>query len=121
MSRTESLNRILRALQTESPDVSAAALISDDGLIIASAIPQHVEEVRVGGMAATLQSLGARASHELALGRPQQVLIRGEHGYAVMATATEGTVLLVVATENAKLGLLFLDMGRAIKEIAKII
>jgi predicted regulator of Ras-like GTPase activity (Roadblock/LC7/MglB family) len=121
MSRTESLNRILRALQTESPDVTAAALISEDGLIIASALPQHIEEVRIGGMTATLLSLGARASIELQLGRPQQVLIRGEHGYAVMSSATEGTVLIVVATENAKLGLLFLDMSRATKELAKIV
>jgi predicted regulator of Ras-like GTPase activity (Roadblock/LC7/MglB family) len=121
MSRTEVLNRILRSLQAESPDIQATALISEDGLIIASALPQHIEEVRVGGMSATLQSLGARAAHELSLGKPMQVMVRGEHGYAVMSTAAEGTVLLVLTTESAKLGLVFLDMSRAVKEIAKII
>jgi predicted regulator of Ras-like GTPase activity (Roadblock/LC7/MglB family) len=30
-------------------------------------------------------------------------------------------VLLVLTTESAKLGLVFLDMSRAVKEIAKII
>ena len=39
MSRTEALNRILRALQIGSTDVEACALISDDGLMIASASP----------------------------------------------------------------------------------
>ena len=121
MSRTEVLNRILRSLQSESPDIQATALISEDGLIIASALPQHIEEVRVGGMSATLQSLGSRAAHELSLGKPMQVMVRGEHGYAVMSTAAEGTVLLVLTTEGAKLGLVFLDMSRAVKEIAKII
>ena len=72
-------------------------------------------------MSATLLSLGARASQELSLGNPQQVLIRGDHGYAVMSTAASGTLLLVLTTENAKLGLVFLDMNRAVREIAKVI
>ncbi|HEY8430548.1 MAG TPA: roadblock/LC7 domain-containing protein [Sandaracinaceae bacterium] len=120
-SRTEMLNRILRTLQAESPDIEAAALISEDGLLIATALPQHIEEVRIGGMSATLLALGARAGAELGLGKPEQVLIRGDHGYAVLQTASSGTVLLVIATSNAKLGLVFLDMSRAIKEIKKLI
>jgi predicted regulator of Ras-like GTPase activity (Roadblock/LC7/MglB family) len=121
LSRTERLNRVLRSLQAESPDVVAAALMSEDGLIIASALPQHIEEVRVGGMSATLLSLGMRAASELSLGHVEQVLIRGQEGYAVMSTAASGTLLLVVTTHQAKLGLLFLDMNRAIAEIGKII
>lgn len=121
VSRTEQLNRILRSLQAESPDIEAAALMSEDGLIIASALPQHVEEIRIGGMSATLLSLGSRAAAELALGHLQQVLIRGDHGYAVMSTAASGTLLLALASQNAKLGLVFLDMSRAIGEIGKVI
>ena len=120
-SRTEQLDRILRALQAESSDIEAAALMSEDGLVIASALPQHVEELRVGGMSATLLSLGARAGIELGLGAPEQVLIRGENGYAVLRTASSGTVLLVLATSHAKLGLVLLDMQRAIREINKLI
>lgn len=58
MSRVDSLNHILRSLQTGTPDIEACALISDDGLVIASALPQHVDEMRVAGMSATLLSLG---------------------------------------------------------------
>ena len=47
MSRVDELNRILRSLQTGSPNVDASALISADGLIIASALPQHIDELRV--------------------------------------------------------------------------
>lgn len=121
LSRTEQLNRILRSLQAESPDIEAAALMSEDGLIIASALPQHIEEMRIGGMSATLLHLGSRAAAELTLGGLKQVLIRGDHGYAVMSTAASGTLLLVLATQNAKLGLVFLDMSRAVNEIAQII
>ncbi len=121
MSRTETLQRVLRSLQTESPDIEASALISDDGLMIASALPQHVEETRVAGMSATLLSLGNRAATELSLKTLQQVLIRGEDGYAVMVTASEGTMLLCLATKNAKLGLIFLDMSRAVEQIADVL
>lgn len=120
-SRIETLNRVVRSLTTESPDIQAAALVSEDGLLLASALPQHIEELRVGGMSATLLSLGARAAGELGLGRPEQVLIKGEHGYAVLTTASEGTVLLVLAGAHAKLGLVFLDMSRAVKEISKVL
>lgn len=120
-SRVETLNQVLRSLTTESPDIQAAALVSEDGLILASALPQHVEELRVGGMSATVLSLGARAAGELGLGRPEQVLIKGQGGYAVLSSAAQGTVLLVLAGEHAKLGLVFLDMSRAVKEIEQIL
>jgi predicted regulator of Ras-like GTPase activity (Roadblock/LC7/MglB family) len=121
MSRTETLNRILRNLQTESPDIEASALISEDGLMIASALPQHVEEVRVAGMSATLLSLGSRAARELDLSHLEQVLIKGTDGYAVMVNAAEGTMLLCLTTTAAKLGLIFLDMSRAVDEIVKVL
>lgn len=121
MARTDQLNRILRSLQSSTPDIEASALISDDGLMIASALPQHLDEVRVAGMSSTLLSLGTRAATELERGSLQQVLIRGNKGYAVMVKASEGTMLLVLTTENAKLGLIFLDTSRAVKEIASVL
>lgn len=121
MSRTEALNRTLRSLLSGTPDLDAAALISEDGLMIASALPQHIEEGRVAGMSSTLLSLGTRAAIELERGNLEQVLIRGTQGYAVMMNAASGTMLLVLASRAAKLGLIFLDMDRAVKEIAKIL
>ncbi|MDH5672639.1 MAG: roadblock/LC7 domain-containing protein [Myxococcales bacterium] len=121
MSRTEELNTVLRALQSGTPDIEASALISEDGLMIASALPQHLEEVRVAGMSSTLLSLGTRAANELERGEMQQVLIRGQHGYVVMVRASEGTMLLALTTSEAKLGLIFLDMSRAVRDIKKVL
>jgi hypothetical protein len=121
MSRTDELNRILRTLQSGTPDIEASALISEDGLMIASALPQHTEEVRVAGMSSTLLSLGTRAATELDRGTLKQVLIRGGNGYAVMVTAASGTVLLALTSKEAKLGLIFLDMGRAVEDIQRVL
>lgn len=110
MSRVDNLNRVLRSLQSSSP-----------GRMIASALPQHVDESRVAGMTATLSSLGTRAATELERGEVEEVLVRGHSGYAVMMAAASGTLLLCLASSQAKLGLVFLDMRRAITDIRKIL
>ena len=121
MSRVDQLNRILRSLQSGSPDVEATALISEDGLMIASALPQHIDEARVAGMSATLSSLGARAASELDRGDVQEVIVRGVNGYVVMMAASSGTLLLVLTSKSAKLGLIFLDMRRTIEDLRKVL
>lgn len=101
--------------------MEASALISEDGLMIASALPQHIDDTRVAGMSATLSSLGARAASELERGNVQEVLVRGDNGYAVMLAAGSGTLLLALASKQAKLGLIFLDMRRAVEDIRKVL
>lgn len=121
MSRLDHLNSILRKLQSESPGVEASALISEDGLMIASALAADMEETRVAGMTATLLSLGTRAAAELARGDVQEVIVRGQYGYAVMINTGKGAMLLALANEASKLGLIFFDMRGAIKAINTIL
>ena len=121
MNRGEQLNKALKALQSGSPDVEAVALISEDGLMVASALPQDLDEIRVGGMSATLLSLGTRSSAELRRGKVEEIIVRGEYGYTVMLNAGRGTLLLVVANQNAKLGLIFFDMHDTIEKIGTIL
>ncbi len=121
MSRVEKINRILRGLQSGSPDVEAAALISEDGLVIASVLPQHVDALKVAGMSATMLSLGSRAATELELGELEQVLIRGSYGFVVLQNVGNGVLLLTIANKNAKLGLLFLDMKRAAEDLSRLV
>ena len=121
MSRLDSLNKILKKLQSESPGVEASALISEDGLMIASALPQELDETQVGGMTATLLNLGNRAATELRRGEVHEVIVRGEQGYAVMVSAGRGVLLLVLANEHATLGLIFFDMREAIKAVKSVL
>lgn len=121
MSRLDSLNKILKKLQNESPGVEASALISEDGLMIASALPQDLDETHVGGMTATLLNLGTRAATELRRGEVHEVIVRGDDGYAVMISAGRGVLLLVLANEHAKLGLIFFDMREAITALKSVL
>lgn len=121
MSRVENLNKILKNLQSESPGIESSALISEDGLMIASALSTELDDTRVGGMTATLLNLGTRASTELRRGEVKEVIVRGDDGYAVMVSAGRGALLLVLTNENTKLGLILFDMREAVKSINKVL
>lgn len=111
----------LRELQASSPDIEASAVVSVDGLSIASALPQGVEEDRVSAMSAAMLSLGERIATELGRGSLEQVYIKGEKGYVVLMSVGEEAVLTVMAREQAKLGLILLDMRRAAEDLEKLI
>lgn len=120
-SRNEQLVERLRDLQVSSPDVEAAAIVSVDGLSIASSLPGNFEEDRVSAMSASMLSLGERIATELGRGGLEQVYVKGERGYVILSSIGEDAVLTVLAREQAKLGLIFLDMSRAVKELEKLL
>ncbi len=111
----------LRDLQASSPDIEASAVVSVDGLTMASALPQGVEEDRVSAMSAAMLSLGERIASELGRGNLDQVYVKGGEGYVVLMSVGEEAVLTTLAREQAKLGLIFLDMRRATEDLAKLI
>lgn len=120
-NRIHILQRTLRDLQSGAADIEAAALISDDGLMIASAMPGHLAEERVAGMAATLLSLGAKAAGELERGEPREVVVRGEEGYVVMGAVGRGVMLMTLTGEQARLGLVQLEMNDALEAIRQVL
>ena len=111
----------LKKLQISSPDIQASALVSVDGLIIASALPANVEEDRVSAMSAAMLSLGERISLELQRGELDQVYIRGNGGYVLLTSVGTEAVLTVMANSNAKLGLIFLDIKRTAEALSGLV
>jgi len=120
-SRNEQLVARLRDMQVSSPDIEAAAIVSVDGLSIASSLPGDVEEDRVSAMSAAMLSLGERIAGELGRGHLEQVYVKGQQGYVILSAVGEEAVLTVMARQQAKLGLIFLDMSRAVKELEKLV
>jgi len=120
-SRTKQMVDRLREMQASSPDIEASAIVSVDGLSIASALPQEIEEDRVSAMSAAMLSLGERIATELGRGELEQVYIKGENGFVVLMAVGEEAVLTALASEKAKLGLIFLDMRRAVEDLEKLI
>lgn len=119
--RAEMIETVLKELNSASADIEASAVVSTDGLMIASLLPQGMDEDRVGAMSAALLSLGDRTAQELSRGELEQVLVRGSNGFVLMTYAGPEAVLTVLTRPNAKLGLVFLDVKRAAEQIAKLL
>jgi len=111
----------LREMQAASPDIEASAVVSVDGLIMASALPVDVEEDRVSAMSAAMLSLGERIAGELGRGSPEQIYVRGENGYVILTAVGEEAVLTALARQGAKLGLVFLEMRRAAESLTGVV
>lgn len=120
-SRTERMVYRLRSMQVACPEIEASAVVSVDGLIMASALPAEVEEDRVSAMSAAMLSLGERIAIELRRGVLEQVFLRGDHGYVLITAIGEEAVLSALAREGAKLGLIFLEMRRAAEDLERVI
>jgi len=121
LDRSKLMVEELKKLQISSPTIQASAVVSVDGLIIASALPATVEEDRVSAMSAAMLSLGERISIELRRGELDQVYIRGDYGYVMLTAVGTEAVLTVMANVDAKLGLIFLDIKRTADKIAGLI
>jgi predicted regulator of Ras-like GTPase activity (Roadblock/LC7/MglB family) len=120
-SKRERLTQTLKDLEATTPDIEASAVVSVDGLMIASALPRDVEEDRVAAMSAAMLSLGERTAAELIRGELSEVYVKGENGYVLLMSAGENAVLTALARKDAKLGLVFLDMKRTAEEVRTIV
>lgn len=120
-SRTEQMVARLRDLQAGTADIEASAVVSVDGLIMASSLPADIEEDRVSAMSAAMLSLGERIAQELNRGILDQIYIRGSGGYIILMSVGEDAVLTAMARSDAKLGLIFLDMRRAAEDLARLV
>jgi predicted regulator of Ras-like GTPase activity (Roadblock/LC7/MglB family) len=117
----DSLDDLLKKLLGAIPEVKAAAIVSAEGLPIASALPQGVDETRIAAMTAALLSLSERAIIEMGKGDFDQLYIKGNEGYLLILQAGPNAVLTVSTSSEVRLGLILLDCRRTCEKIAQLI
>ena len=120
-TKAERLAAELRDFIRCSPQVQAAAVVSFDGLAMASALPPDMDEDRLGAMSAALLSLGEQAAAGLGRGDMRQLFVEGEHGYVFLMSARDRAVLTAVAEQSAKIGLVIFEMRRAADAIGHLL
>ncbi len=117
----DTLDDILKKFLSAIPEVKAAAIVSVEGLPIASALPQDIDETRIAAMTAALLSLAERAVIEMNKGDFVQLFVKGTDGYLLVLAAGINAVLTVSTTKDVRLGLIFLDAKRVCDKIANLI
>jgi predicted regulator of Ras-like GTPase activity (Roadblock/LC7/MglB family) len=118
-SRSDRLDRAIHGLLAQTPEIEAAAVVSFDGLPMASALPQTMDEDRVAAMSAALLSLGERAAQGLGRGELSQVYIEGDSGTVFLVSADDEAVLVAVAAKGAKVGMMLFEVRRAAAAVAE--
>lgn len=118
-TRAEGLATVLHEFISSSTDIEGAAVVSADGLPMASALPQSMDEERLSAMTAAMLSLGERASETLGRGRLSQVFVEGSAGYVFLMAAGHA-VLCAITRHGAKIGLVLYEMRRASSAVAAL-
>jgi len=108
---------ILQNFVTSTNDIQGATLVSPDGLSLAAVLPGAMDDERVSAMSASMLSLGERIGSELARGTIERISVEGNKGYGILTSCGDDAVLLVLASESAKQGLLMLEIKRLISEL----
>ena len=120
-SRSDRLDRTIHALLSQTPEIEAAAVVSFDGLPMASALPPSMDEDRVAAMSAALLALGERAAQGLGRGELSQVYIEGDAGTVFLISADDEAVLVAVAAKGAKVGMMLYEVKRAAAQVADVL
>lgn len=120
-TRSERISEVLRALRHSTPEIEGATLVSSDGFIVASVIPNEVDEDVVGGMAASLLGIGERIAADLLKAQMEQIYVRSARGYIVIHACGSEAMLVLLVSREAKLGLIFLELKRTAQELTRLL
>lgn len=113
----QKIRPVLKRLNAFSSDIEASAVMSRDGISLASVMRDNVDQDRLGAMCASMLSLGDKTSSELDRGRLKQVLIEGDNGCVLIVQIGQKAVLAVVSKPTSKLGMVFNEARKIAREI----
>lgn len=116
---TEKLNALLHTFATTTPDIQGAALVTPDGLPLAASLPTAMDEDRVAAMSAAMLSMGERIGLELTRGTIERIYVDGEQGPCILTSCGEDAVFLVLASKQAKQGIIALEIKRAVHDLKR--
>jgi predicted regulator of Ras-like GTPase activity (Roadblock/LC7/MglB family) len=118
---SDQFDEILKEFERNIPHVEATAVVSTDGLVIASRLPDLVEEDRVGAMGAAILSISSRSGAELDRGEMRRVLIEGTNGFLLIRSIGDLAILVVLVDKKVRLGMLFYEVRRCVEQLSKLL
>jgi len=111
---------VLRELNGKSTEMEASAVISRDGLSVASVLGKGVDPDRLSAMCAALLGLADTTAKELERGELRQVLLHGKLGVLLLVHIGTTHVLALAAKPDINLGMVLLEAKKAAKQLADI-
>ena len=120
LSVRERLEGILKNLKSVG-DIDSSAIVSRDGLLIASDISSSVNAEAFAAMTATMVGAAETAAEELGKGLSERVIVECKEGKIIATGAGKESLLVVMTNPKANLGLVLLEMKKASERIREIL
>ncbi len=112
------LTQILSKL-TSAADVLGAAVITKDGLLIASELSESTSGEAIAATAAAMQGAAETAVTELEDSSPERIIIESKKTKLITMEAGKQAILACIVNAKANLGLILMQMDKGVLELKK--
>jgi len=121
----EQLQAKVREIIDEATELAAGIkawiLLSKEGLPIASAMAEGLEEAEIAAMSASILGVADLAAERMDQGILEEVLLTNEKGLVIMKSAGEKAILVLAASKKLKPGMLVYAAKTACDNIAPLL
>lgn len=114
---TERIKQQLNDLKAEMPEIEGIAVLTKEGLPIAS-IFSTIDPAILSAITATLNNVSEKAMEELQKGLLETVIVQGEQGHLVVQGIGTSAIIAVLASKSAKPGLIYILVNRVSDKLA---
>jgi predicted regulator of Ras-like GTPase activity (Roadblock/LC7/MglB family) len=108
----EAIMQILREAEQSVEGVQGVAVVSTDGLPMASAVETKMGEAELAALASSMLSIGSTAMDNLKKGELDSIYVKCDKGYILLRYSGPLAVVIFITEENARLGPLLLELKR---------
>jgi len=116
----ERLEKVLADLK-RTRAVQSSAIVSREGLLMASNISGGVSAETFAAMSAAMLGAAESTTSELKMGTPEEITIKLKDVELITISAGPEALLTVVTNPGSKLGLLLVEMKKASGKIRKLL
>ncbi len=116
----EMLEKVLDGLRSVG-DIEASAIVSRDGLLMASDIATGINAETFAAMSATMLGAAETAAAELGRGLPDRIIVESEETKLIAIGTGPKALLVVMTSPEAGLGLILIELGKAADKIKMIL
>ncbi len=117
---SELLQEIIVGLK-EVGTIEACAIVSRDGLVISTDMPEEKKADSLAAMSATMLGAAETISMSLGKGLPGRVIVESENGKLICTGAGPNAILVVMAQPQARLSLIIVELEKAAAKLKKIV
>ncbi len=117
----EAIMQILREAEQSVEGVQGVAVVSTDGLPMASAVDTEMGEAELAALASSMLSIGSTAMDNLKKGELDSIYVKCDKGYILLRYSGPLAVVLFITEENARLGPLLLELKRTAARLEELL